>query len=155
MEYPRGRIIAVKHAGSALQALVEVDATVQCKRCAEGKGCGAGLFGTTAATRRVEALVRQDMTVGKGDEVWIALEPRNLLRASLIVYGLPLIFAVAAAAAAYFSGLRDLGAALAALAGVVTGLLVARSKLRNSGCLREFMPTVVERIPVGQRPVET
>ncbi len=81
----------------------------------------------------------------------IALEPRNLLRASLLVYGLPLAFAVIAAALAYVTGLGDLSAALAALAGVAGGLLVARSQIRKSGCLREFTPTVVERIPVQQR----
>ena len=155
MKNPRGRIIAVKHSDPAVHALVEVDAAVQCKRCAEGKGCGAGLFGTSAATRRVEALVREDISVGEGDEVRIALEPRNLLRASLIVYGLPLGFAVGAAAFAYFAGLGDLGAALAALVGVAGGLLVARSQLRRSGCLRELTPTVVERIAVQQRPVGT
>ncbi len=155
MENPRGRIIAVRHSDPAVHALVEVDATVQCQRCLEGKGCGAGLFGTTRATRRVEALVREDLAVGEGDEVRIALEPRNLLKASLIVYGLPLGFAVAAAAAAYFVGFGDLQAALAALAGIVGGLLAARSRVRKSGCLREFTPTVVERIRVGQQPVET
>lgn len=155
MENPRGRIIAVKHSDPAVHALVEVDATIQCKRCAEGKGCGAGLFGTSSGTRRVEALIREDISVGEGDEVRIELEPRNLLRASLIVYGLPLGFAVAAAAFANFAGLGDLNAALAALAGVTGGLLVARSQLRKSACLREFMPTVVECIRVQQRPVGT
>ncbi len=110
---------------------------------------------TTAATRQVEALVREDISVGEGDEVRIELEPRNLLKASLIVYGLPLGFAVAAAAFAYLADLGDLHAALAALAGVAGGLLAARLRVQKSGCLREFTPTVVERIPVGQRPVET
>ena len=153
MKNPRGRVVVVKRSGSDVHALIDVDATVQCKRCAEGKGCGAGLFGTTVATRQVEALVREDITVGEGDEVRIELEPRNLLKASLIVYGLPLGFAVATAALAYLAGLGDLSAAVAALGGVAGGLLVARSQVRKSGCLREFTPTVVERIPGRQRPV--
>lgn len=155
MENPRGRIIAVMHSDPAVHALVEVDAAVQCKRCSEGKGCGAGLFGTTPRRRRVEALVRKDISVGEGDEVRIALDPKNVLRASLIVYGLPLGVGVAAAAFAYFAGLGDLSASLAALAGVAAGLLVARSQVRKSGCLREFTPTVVERIAVQQRPAAT
>ena len=155
MENPRGRVISFKYSDPNMQAIVEVDATDQCKLCAEGKGCGAGLFGTSPATRRVEALIREDISVGDGDEVRIALEPRNLLRASLIVYGLPLGFAVVAAVLAYVAGLSDLSADVAALAGVAGGLLVARLQLRKSGCLREFTPTVVERIPVQQRPVGT
>ena len=153
MDNPHGRIIAVEDSEPPAQALVEVDTIIHCKRCADGKGCGAGLFGSTTGKRRVEALIREDISVVEGDEVRIELEPKHLLRASLIVYGWPLAFAVVAAAFAYFAGLGDLGAALAAFAGISGGLLIAQSQLRKSGCLREFTPTVVERIAAGQRPV--
>lgn len=153
MENPRGRIIAVKRSEPRGHALVEVDAMVHCKRCADGKGCGAALFGSATGKRRVEALIREDISVAEGDEVRIELEPKNLLRASLMVYGWPLIFAVVAAAIAYFSGFGDLGAALSAFAGIAGGLLVARSQLKRASCFRKFTPTVVERIAVGQQPV--
>ncbi len=133
----------------APHALVEVDASINCARCAEGKGCGAGLLGRTSGSRRVEALIASGLTVGEGDEVRIELAPNNLLQASMIVYGLPLSGAVLGAALAYFFGLGELYAAMAALGGILAGLMVARLRLQRATCLRQFTPTIVERLPVG------
>jgi sigma-E factor negative regulatory protein RseC len=150
MDNPRGRVIAVTGLEPALHALVEVDASIICPRCAEGKGCGAGLLGRTSGSQRVDALVTSDLKVREGDEVRIELASGNLLRAATIVYGLPLAGAVLGAAIAYFSGLSELYAAMAALGGTVAGLMVARLRLRRSGCFRQFTPTIVERLSVGR-----
>ncbi len=150
MDNPRGRVIAVTGLEPALHALVEVDASIICARCAEGKGCGAGLLGRTSGSRRVDALVTSDLKVQEGDEVRIELAPGNVLQASLIVYGLPLAGAVLGAALAYFSALGELYAAMAALGGILAGIAVARRRLRRSGCFRQFTPTIVERLPVGR-----
>lgn len=153
MEHPRGRIISLQYSEHSPYALVEVDATVQCARCAAGKGCGAGLFGATTGSRRVEAFIGAGLTVSEGDEVRIALEPGNLLQASLIIYGAPLVSAIVAAALAYLADLGDLHAALAAMGGIVVGLFFARFRLRKANCLRQFTPTVIERIAVQHSPV--
>jgi len=68
------------------------------------------------------------------------------LRAAVIVYGYPLIAALLAALAAYGLGLNDIAAAAAALLGLVTGMSIARYRLNDAKCLREFTPTVVERL---------
>ena len=153
MENPRGRIIAIEQGEGANFALVEVNAPVPCARCAAGKGCGAGLIGGTRESRRVEALVGHGVTIGEGDEVMIELKPENLLKASLIVYGLPLSTAIIASAFAYFAGFGDMAAALAALGGVALGLVVARARLRQSACLRRFTPTIIERIAIQRPPL--
>jgi len=145
MENPRGRVIAVNSNAASPHALVEVDAVVECARCAEGKGCGAGLLGASTGSRRVDALIRAGLSVSEGDEVCIELAPKNVLHASLIVYGWPLGGAVIAAFIAYSAGLGDAYAALAAIAGLSTGLLLARRQLRSSRCLRRFTPMVVEQ----------
>lgn len=146
MDNPRGRVIAVTGFAPAPQALVEVDASVSCARCAEGKGCGAGLLGRRPGSRRVDARIAGGLTVGEGDEVRIELAPSNLLRASMIVYGLPLCGAVLGAALAYVVGLGELQAALAAVGGILAGLVLARQRLRKTSCLRQFTPTIVERL---------
>ncbi|MGB5576097.1 MAG: SoxR reducing system RseC family protein [Woeseiaceae bacterium] len=130
----------------APQALVEVDASVSCARCAEGKGCGAGLLGRTSGSRRIDALIAGGLTVGEGDDVRIELAPSNLLRASMIVYGLPLSGALLGAALAYFVGLGELYAATASIGGILAGLVLARLRLRKTSCLRQFTPTIVERL---------
>lgn len=148
MENPRGRVLAVDLRQPVPSAEVEVAAAMSCARCASGKGCGAGLLGSNVSSRRVDAQIGNGIAVSEGDEVRIALAPRNLLRASLLVYGAPLGGALLAAAIAYFAALGDLLAALAALAGVIAGLAFARLRLRATTCLREFTPTIIERLTV-------
>jgi len=78
--------------------------------------------------------------------VQVSLAPNNLLRASAIVYGIPLIGAVAGAAGAWWAGLGDLGAAFSALAGVGVGILAGRLRLAKTGCLQAFTPVVTARL---------
>jgi len=150
MENPRGRVIAVNCVEPSPHALVEVDATISCARCTEGKGCGAGLLGGDAGPRRVDALIGSGLTVNEGDEVRIELAPTNLLQASAIVYGLPLSGAVGGATLSYLMGFGELYAALTALGGILAGLYVAYLRLRGSKCLRKFTPTIVERVSIGR-----
>ncbi|MCP5092126.1 MAG: SoxR reducing system RseC family protein [Gammaproteobacteria bacterium] len=157
MENPRGRIISVKRVDTSLQALVEVDASISCRRCREGKGCGAGLFGSDAQSRRFEALIGEGLDVQEGDDVRVELAPANLLQASLIVYGMPLFGAILGAVFAYLAGLAELYAAVAALGGIVAGFVVARRRLQRASRLTRFMPTIVERLSfdgssVSQQP---
>lgn len=146
MENPRGRVIALNGGDPSPHALIEVDAAVPCARCAEGKGCGAGLTGGPAGRRRIDATIAAGLTISEGDEVRIELAPRNLLRASLVVYGAPLAGAVIAALLAFLLRFEDLYAAITAVTGVVAGVLFARSRLRRTACLRSLTPTVVERL---------
>lgn len=150
MDNPQGRILSIHRDDTPPHAVVEVAASLRCARCAAGKGCGAGILGGDEKLRRVEALLRNDLDVGEGDQVAIELAPNNLLRASSIVYGLPLLGAVGGAFGAWWSGMGDLGAALAAIAGVGVGILAGRRRLQRTECLRTFTPVVTARItPVG------
>ncbi len=139
MQSQQGTVIALESGVDGTRALVEVDIAAVCPRCAAGKGCGAGL--SLRQNRRVEARVPTGALVDTGDTVELALAPSNVLRAAVIVYGWPLIGAAAAAAFAYLAGLNDAGAALAAVAGLGAGLVLARRRLR--GCLRDFTPEVI------------
>ena len=150
MDNPRGRVIAVERVDTSSHALVEVDVTSSCRRCRKGKGCGAGLFGSNAKSRRFDALVGEGVNVQEGDDVRIELAPADLLQASLTVYGLPLFGAVLGAVVAYLTGLGELFAAMAALGGIVAGFAVAQRRLQGAGCLRQFTPTIVERLPFDE-----
>lgn len=77
-----------------------------------------------------------------GDRVELRLAPENLLRAALIVYGLPMMGAVAGVAAAYAANLGDAAAAAFALAGLGCGLLVGRRRLQRSTTLCRFTPRI-------------
>lgn len=154
MDNPRGRVIAIERAATSSHALVEVDASISCRRCQEGKGCGAGLLGSNAKSRRVDALIGEGVDVQEGDDVRIELAPENLLQAALTVYGLPLSGAVLGAGFAYLAGFDELYAATAALGGIGAGIVGARHRLRNASCLSQFTPTIVERLSVKRVSVE-
>lgn len=140
MDNPQGKVIAISGDGSYRRAHVEVIAAEFCRRCAEGKGCGAGLSGQGGKVRRIEADIPPGADVAAGDVVGIALAPRNVLRAATIVYGWPLAGAVFGAVLAYSVSFGDGVAAVSALGGLAAGAVLVRVRLRRSGCLREFMP---------------
>jgi positive regulator of sigma E activity len=98
------------------------------------------------ASGALEVLVRPGLELAEGDLVGIELAPRNLLRAALIVYGLPLTGAICGAALAYLADLGDGGAAVMAIGGLFAGAVISRRRLRNDSCLARFTPTVSRRV---------
>ncbi len=145
MANPSGIIQSLVSDARGKRAVVEVDVNVACPRCAAGKGCGAGLLAGNNRLRRVEVSFSEDMHLAEGDNVEIALTPNNLLRAALTVYGLPMLGAVAGAGLAYVMSLGDAAAAIAAILGLIGGLLVGRWRLRYAACLESFVPSIVKR----------
>ena len=143
MNDPEGRILSITGSGADRRALVDVESTAVCQRCAEGKGCGAGLFGAGAEKRQVEASVPLNANIAIGDNVTVTLAPRNILAAASIVYGWPLIGAAAGAAVAYWASYGDAVAAISALAGLMAGAVLVRRRLNASQCLRQFTPQIV------------
>jgi sigma-E factor negative regulatory protein RseC len=135
---------------SERRVVVEVKSAITCERCESGKGCGAGLLGKQGGDKYVEATLAAGIVVGDGDHVSLMLEPRNILRAAIIVYGYPLAGAVLAATVAFAIGWGDIAGAFAALTGIVIGILVARIRLRNRRYLRNFMPVVVDRLSAAR-----
>jgi len=145
MENLQGKIISIARDAHGAHAIVDVDAGVICPRCAAGKGCGAGIFGATGRARRVEAIFSSDSQFSVGDTVNLTLGSRNLLQASIIVYGWPLFGAASAAAMAQLAGFADTGAVVAALLGLASGAVLARLRLANKACLTQFVPVVSGR----------
>ena len=146
MDNPSGIIQSLVSDERGTRAVVEVDVSTVCPRCAAGKGCGAGLLAGGGRPKRVEASFNINLDLAAGDNVEIALAPSNLLRASLIVYGLPMLGAVGGAGLAYLMTLGDAAAATAALVGLLSGWLVGRWRLRQRDCLANFVPTIERRL---------
>jgi len=128
------------------RAVVIVDVAAACPRCAAGKGCGAGLFASGGSNRQIEATIRPGLDIAEEDIVEIVLAPDNLLQAAIIVYGLPMLGAVGAAAIAYALSLGDAAAAVAALLGLGSGLAISRWRLRQTDCLQRFVPIIERRL---------
>lgn len=142
IDNPKGRVLSLVDSADGVRAIVTVEVASVCPRCATGKGCGAGIFTAGSGSREVEASVRSGLDVAVDDIVEISLAPENLLQAAVIVYGLPMLGAVIAAALAYALNLGDAGAAIAALLGLGAGLVTGRWRLRQTSCMQQFVPTV-------------
>ena len=142
MNDPQGTIVAIVRDGRGVTAIVDVESDAICARCASGRGCGAGILAARGGSRRLQVAVGESVDLAEGDIVSIRLAPGNVLLAALIVYGLPLAGAAAAAALAYAVSLGDAAAALMALAGLVSGAMIGRRRLRDDTCLARFTPTV-------------
>jgi positive regulator of sigma E activity len=146
MASPQGRILSIYPDADPPCVAVEIAAAPICSRCASGKGCGAGIFSGDERPRSVDALLARGLAVREGDRVSIELAPDNLLRAALLVYGLPLTGAITASAVAWLLGADDLIAAAMAVVGTGLGMMTGRVRLRKSRCLRNFVPTVTARL---------
>lgn len=150
MDNPTGKIQSFIENDGDVRAVVEVDVSKACPRCAAGKGCGAGLFTGSGRIHRVEALVGEHKSLSEGDSVEISLAADNLLKAALIVYGIPLAGAMTAAGLSYLSGLSDSIAAVVALVGLGSGLLFSRWRLSRGECIENFVPNVERRLQSRQ-----
>lgn len=140
MTNPQGIIVSV----SAGRAVVSVEGGAVCPRCAEGRGCGAGLYGQSRGGRLVDARIPGGLQVDVGDTVRLVIAPRDLLGASLLAYGLPLagLLLGALAAAGMASAPGDAVAVALAGLGLGAGLVLGRWRLRRAGCVRRFEPVV-------------
>ena len=144
MDYsPSGKILTI---GSA-SAMVEVARIAACPRCAAGRGCGAGLLSGSAKRAVLEVPLPAGSGLHEGDEVVLTLEPSHLLRAAMLVYGLPLIGIVVALSAGWLLSrpLTDGAAILFAIAGLAAGLIGGRWQLNRYACLTHFVPTIEGR----------
>jgi len=146
MDNPSGRVVSLVDNGTGARAIVAVEVATACPRCASGKGCGAGLMAGTSRVREVEANIGSGLNLAPDDIVEISLAPDNLLRAAVMVYGIPMLGAAVGAIAAFGLSLGDAASAGAALLGLGIGLAVSRWRLRRDACLSQFMPTVERRI---------
>ena len=146
MDDPQGTIVEFVRDSNGTRAVVEVDAGVACPRCAAGRGCGAGVLFDAARQRRVEAWITPGLELSEGDSVRIELAGSSVLKAALLVYGLPLAGAAIAAATAYVLGLGDPGAATLAIVGLAAGFIVGRRRLDRQTCLSTFTPVISRRI---------
>lgn len=125
------------------RARVRVNRETACARCAAGKGCGAGLLGRQRDAGELTLDVPGNLRLQPNDAVELGIADGDLLRASLLVYGLPLVTAMLAAAAAHLANATDAATVVAGLAGLLAGLAVARLRLRQVSCLKNLTPKIV------------
>lgn len=142
MDIPQGTIVALVDGDGGPHADIEVEVAAACPRCARGRGCGAGIFGAGGRTRQIRVPIDKSQQLETGDRVRLCLAADNVLRAAILVYGVPLLGALIGVIGSYALALGDAGTALAAIAGLTAGALASRRRLRRESCLRRFTPSI-------------
>lgn len=129
-ETAAGRVVGLRDGDSPEKrvALIAVDPVPACRRCMEGRGCGAGLLYAPGATE-IAIPAPSGIDLVAGDVVELRLPAAALLRAASLAYGLPLAGLLLAAAGAALMGAGDVVTVLAAGGGMLAGALAARRRL--------------------------
>lgn len=140
MESVAGKISAVDDH----RVTVAVQSAIACRRCAAGKGCGAGILQSTHDLRHVRIELPPGLSASVGDRVELSIEPKYLLRAALLAYGVPLssMLVVLLAVQALPVPINEAAAVGLALVGLVAGVMAGRSLLRKDSVCAQFIPTI-------------
>lgn len=152
MESSVGKVVAVKPPG----VTIDVEAVPFCRRCASGRGCGAGLLIGDDGKRRIEVPLPEGFQLSPGDQVILELGSRNLLRAATLAYGLPLAATIVTLmiGSVVAGPLADSTAVLLAAAGLAVGIGISRWQLAGS-CRNNFVPEIRAICPNGRANCES
>ena len=96
-----------------------------CGQCELSQGCGTGALGRLLGKRSKPLVIETDRDLKPGDRLQLGLSESALVKASLTVYGLPLLGMVAAGLIASFAVVSEVLIALAACAGFIAGFKFA------------------------------
>ena len=141
-----GRVVAVEADG----VWVETIRQSTCGSCAAQKGCGHGLMNRISDGHRslIRALPGR-LTAAEcqvDDQVRIAIPEAVILRGSLVVYVLPLLFMLGGAGlgTGVYPAAGDLAAALGAVAGFALGFSLVRLHAHLHRDDSSLQPTLLE-----------
>jgi sigma-E factor negative regulatory protein RseC len=96
-----------------------------CANCELSQGCGTGALGRLLGRRSRALFLETEQELAPGDEVTLALSESGLVRASLTLYGLPLLGMVMAGLLAESASAAEWLVAVAASAGFYAGYRIA------------------------------
>ena len=110
------------------EGFVEVSLERQstCGQCELSQGCGTGAIGRLLGRRRRSLVVRTDAALAPGDRVQIGIAESALVKASLAVYGLPLLGLLGGGLIATAWAFSDSLVAVFALTGFGLGFALGR-----------------------------
>ncbi len=108
------------------QVEVELVRETACGGCELNRSCGTGALGRLLGHRRKPLTLESERALRPGDRVTLSLSERALVKASLLVYGLPLCAMLCAGLLAYaLAPAAEWIVALASALGFALGLYAA------------------------------
>jgi sigma-E factor negative regulatory protein RseC len=107
------------------QVELELQRGSACAECELSQGCGTGALGRLLGKRSKPLVIETDHILKPGDRLQLGLSESALVKASLIVYGLPLLGMLVAGLLAGFAAVSEALIALAAAVGFIAGFKFA------------------------------
>lgn len=130
-------------------AWLRCESQAGCQRCAEGRGCGGGIFARLLGDRLQEIPVSVTEPVEADDWVMVGLEPVAVQNAAFLMYGLPLGLLLLGAIIGDRVG-GDLPALLLGGLGLAAGFVGARLLSRQGERGQRYQPVMLRRLEAGE-----
>lgn len=117
---------------------LEAESTSACGGCASSGSCGVSAIGKAIGTKTVCFRLDNDFDARPGEQVVVGISQAALLKASAVVYMVPIAGLVLGAVAGAASGLGNMAAAVGAVGGLGAGFALSKyvgSRSLTGGCL--------------------
>jgi sigma-E factor negative regulatory protein RseC len=139
-----GHVVAVDAQG----IWIESDRTGACQACSANKGCGQRALAEYASRRTERLCIDNPLGIAArvGDRVTVGIAQGSFLRASLLLYTLPLLLLFLGSYLGSMYGSTELPAILGSLAGLAFGLLIARYLGRRLALSSRYQPVLINVI---------
>ena len=130
------------------QALMQTQRRSTCQSCSVKQGCGTSVLAEVVGKRSAQFSVQNTLSVQVGDEVMVGINENVLIKASFMVYALPLIFLLLAALMGEFWAKAygynaELSSIIAGIAGFLLAMVVTRYGLFNRRLKQEIQPRML------------
>ena len=123
---------------------VEMQRKSACNHCELNRGCGTGAIGRLLGHRSKPLIIDSRLDLKPGDNIILGLPDSSFLKASLLIYGLPLFVLILASVIGHwiFSG-SEAAVLLSAILGF-SGGLIGSSKISKAHYGQQFYPRVLK-----------
>lgn len=128
------------------QAVVDIQRQSVCGHCELNNGCGTGAIGRLLGHRSKSLKISNEKDLKPGDQIILGIQERAYLKASLVIYGLPLMGLISGGLLSqWFFGESDLNAFVGAAAGMAL-CLIASNRFAKYRFSRQFNPAILQII---------
>ena len=130
-------------------AMIRMQRQSACSQCELNKGCGTGAIGRLLGHRSKPLAIRNNLNLEVGDSVLLGLPDKAFLKASLLIYGLPLMALIGGGLLAQWAVAEsELSVIIISTAGFITALSLS-GLIAKKYFSQQFDPQVLE---IGSEP---
>ena len=125
------------------QVEIVVQRQNSCGHCSLSASCGVGALGRLLGRRDKPIIINSELNLKRGDHILLGIPEKGLLRASLLVYGLPLLMlSLASIIAHLFTNGSEIAVPVSAGVGFLGGIYLS-SILINKSYPAQLNPQVL------------